>query len=211
MFDIQGLLYIIPAVLFAISMHEFAHGLVSYKLGDPTPKVSGRISLNPMKHLDPFGTLALIFLGFGWAKPVMVNPNYYKKKKLGMLLVAIAGPVMNFIIAFLSVFIIGVIIKFGNMNEFTLTITTFLRYMSLINIGLGVFNLIPIPPLDGSKILGAILPERTYFKYMQYERYGFIILMVLLVSGILFIPLVAIQTWIISLNETIVNFILQIR
>lgn len=211
MFDLKGLLYIIPAVLFAISMHEFAHGYVSYKLGDPTPKVSGRISLNPMKHLDPFGTLTLIFLGFGWAKPVMVNPNYYKNKKLGMLLVAIAGPVMNFIIAFLSALIIGVVTKLGVVNEFTATITQFFFYMSLINIGLGVFNLIPIPPLDGSKILGAILPERTYFKYMQYERYGFIILMVLLVSGILFIPLVAIQTGIIGLNETIVNFILQIR
>ncbi|MFR5071534.1 MAG: site-2 protease family protein [Bianqueaceae bacterium] len=100
-----GLLYSIPAVLIAISMHEFAHGFVSYKLGDPTPKMDGRLSLNPFRHLDVMGTLCLLVAGFGWAKPVMVNPEYYKNKKRGMVLVALAGPVMNFLLAFLFLFL----------------------------------------------------------------------------------------------------------
>lgn len=106
-----GLLYSIPAVLIAISMHEFAHGFVSYKLGDPTPKMDGRLSLNPFRHLDLMGTLCLLVAGFGWAKPVMVNPEYYKNKKRGMVLVALAGPAMNFLLAFLFLFLYYLIWK----------------------------------------------------------------------------------------------------
>lgn len=189
---IEDLLYTIPAVLVAISMHEFAHGYVSYRLGDPTPKQSGRLSLNPFRHLDLVGTLCLMFFHFGWAKPVMVNPYYYKKRKMGMLMVALGGPLMNFIIAFVSLFGMGLIIKVtGGYIGSSLVMFLFdlLNYMVAINLGLGVFNLIPVPPLDGSKVLGAVLPEDKYFKYMQYERYGSLLLILLLGVGVLSTPL----------------------
>lgn len=188
---VEQLIYSVPAVLIAICLHEYAHGWVSYLCGDPTPKRGGRLSLNPLHHLDPVGTLCLIFFHFGWAKPVMVNPNYYKKRKLGMVLVAIAGPLTNFIIAFLSMLGMGIIIKQtgGYASDVTVYIFTFLNYLAIINIGLGSFNLIPFPPLDGSKIVGALLPEDKYFGFMRYERYGQGILMLLLVTNILDKPL----------------------
>ena len=188
---VEQLIYSVPAVLIAICLHEYAHGLVSYLCGDPTPKRGGRLSLNPLHHLDPVGTLCLIFFHFGWAKPVMVNPNYYKKRKLGMVLVAIAGPLTNFIIAFLSMLGMGIILKQtgGYAGDVTVYIFTFLNYLAIINIGLGSFNLIPFPPLDGSKIVGALLPEDKYFGFMRYERYGQGILMLLLVTNILDKPL----------------------
>lgn len=204
------LLYIVPAVLFAISMHEFSHGYVSYKLGDPTPKVMGRISLNPLKHLDPVGTLCLIFFKFGWAKPVSVNPSYYKNKKLGMVLVAIAGPITNFLLAFIGIFLTGIVLKIDPSlgSYISEVLTTFFYFFSLINIGLGIFNLIPIPPLDGSKILGALLPTNIYFKYMKYEQYGTFVLMLFLFSGLLGNILSFAQTGIIDFYWIIVNFIL---
>lgn len=188
---IEQLIYSVPAVLIAICLHEYAHGFVSYLCGDPTPKRGGRLSLNPLHHLDPVGTLCLIFFHFGWAKPVMVNPNYYKNKKLGMVLVAIAGPLTNFILAFLSMLGMGIILKQtgGYADGFIVYLFTFLNYLAIINIGLGSFNLIPFPPLDGSKILGALLPQDKYFGFMRYERYGQGILMLLLVTNILDKPL----------------------
>lgn len=184
---ISELIYTIPAVLIAIILHEWAHGFISYKLGDPSPKAEGRLSLNPLKHLDPVGTFCLLFFHFGWAKPVRVNPNYYKDKKMGMMLTALAGPIMNFIIAFLSVFIMIVILKFfpnillSNIGYYVYTV---LRFTSILSVSLGVFNLIPIPLLDGSKVLFSILPENMYFGYMKYERYGMILLVILLYSGV---------------------------
>lgn len=187
----QQLIYTVPAVLIAICLHEYAHGFVSHLCGDPTPKARGRLSLNPLHHLDPVGTLCLIFFHFGWAKPVVVNPNYYKNKKLGMVLVAIAGPLTNFILAFLSMLGMGIILKTtgGYADGFIVNLFTFLNYLAIINIGLGSFNLIPFPPLDGSKIVGALLPEDKYFAFMRYERYGQGILMLLLVTSILDKPL----------------------
>lgn len=181
------LIYTIPAVLIAIILHEWAHGFISYKLGDPSPKLEGRLSLNPLKHLDPVGTLCLLFFRFGWAKPVQVNPNYYKDHKMGMMLTALAGPVMNFIVAFLSLTIIFVVAKFNpyfNIYPIGNYIINVLIYTAMLSISLGVFNLIPIPPLDGSKVLFSILPEDLYFAYMKYERYGMILLVILLYSGL---------------------------
>lgn len=174
-------LYIVPAALIAIMLHEIAHGLMSYILGDPTPKRQGRLSLNPAKHLDLVGTLCLIFFHVGWAKPVVVNSDYYKKPKLGMFLVALAGPLMNIIIAIISLIILAIIIKFIPYEPTVFNVSwNFLTYLAIINIGLAIFNLIPIPPLDGSKILGSFLKGEVYYQYMKYQQYGFIILAIFL-------------------------------
>lgn len=174
-------LYIIPAALIAIVCHELSHGLFSYLLGDPTPKEQGRLSLNPAKHLDLFGTLCLIFFGFGWAKPVRVDPRYYKNPKWGMGLVALGGPLANFIIALISGLAVTLIQNYAPYTEFYNILFNFFLYLMIINIGLGTFNLIPIPPLDGSKIIGAILPDTAYVQYMKYQKYGMIFIIGLLI------------------------------
>ena len=178
--NLTDYIYIVVAALFAIILHEIAHGLVSTWLGGPTPKRQGRLSLNPLKHLDPIGTLCLIFFHVGWAKPVVVNPDYYKNKKRGMALVALAGPLMNFLLAIFSIIIMAIFVKVNAYSNVLIIIYNFLLYFSVINLGLGLFNLIPIPPLDGSRILGAFLKDDTYEQYMKYERYGFIIIAILL-------------------------------
>ena len=171
--------------LFSLSVHEFSHGLAAYAVGDKTAKYSGRLSLNPLAHLDPFGAICLFLFGFGWAKPVPVNPWNFKNKKGGMILTALAGPFSNFLLAFIAMVIYTLLggLRFSSASfGFTLASVFYelAYYMIMINLGLGLFNLIPIPPLDGSKVLTAILPERTYFKLMDYERYGFIILIILI-------------------------------
>ena len=195
-----ALVYTLPAVLLAVSLHEFAHGFVSYKLGDPTPKSDGRLSLNPFHHLDLIGTLCLLVFHFGWAKPVQVNPRYYKNPKAGMAVTALAGPIMNFLVAFAGVLGMGILYRAtgGYGGKVTQYFCNLFQYIAIINIGLGSFNLIPIPPLDGSKVLGAVLPSRIYFKYMRYERYGSILLIVLLFVGVLSIPLNFVQQGIFS-------------
>lgn len=184
----QKLTYILIlafCVLFSLSVHEFSHGLAAYAVGDKTAKYSGRLSLNPLAHLDPFGAICLFLFGFGWARPVPVNPWNFKNKKGGMILTALAGPFSNFLLAFIAMVIYTLLggLRFSSASfGFTLASVFYelAYYMIMINLGLGLFNLIPIPPLDGSKVLTAILPERTYFKLMDYERYGFIILIILI-------------------------------
>lgn len=185
----QKLIYILIigfCVLLSLSVHEACHGLGAYLLGDKTAKNTGRLSLNPFHHLDPFGALCLFLFGFGWAKPVLVNPINFKHKKAGMAVTAISGPLSNFILAFIAELCASLLggMSFSsntsvafNVAEVTYIICT---YLAMINLGLGLFNLIPIPPLDGAKVLGAILPQRLYFKLMQYERYGFIVLIILI-------------------------------
>lgn len=208
--NIKELIYLVPAILIAVSFHEFAHGYVSYKLGDPTPKATGRLSLNPLAHLDPIGTLCLLLFHFGWAKPVQVNPYYYKNKKRGMALVGLAGPVMNFFIALISAYFMGYILKKtgGYAGDVVVFIYNLLKYMYMINVGLGVFNLIPLPPLDGSKIIGAILPENIYFNLMRYERYGQIIVLGLLMLNVLDVPLAMARSGIDTVIWGFVNLLL---
>lgn len=185
---INELLYTVPAVLIAIVTHEWAHGFVSYKLGDPTPKLEGRLSLNPFKHLDLMGTLCLLLFHFGWAKPVMVNVQYYKDKKMGMTLTALAGPCMNLIVAFTALLLMSLLLKSNPyliLNNILFYIFKVLQYTAIMSVGLAVFNLIPIPPLDGSKALFSFLPADKYFGYMRYEQYGSILLVILLATGIL--------------------------
>lgn len=188
--QIRTMVYTAPVILIAISFHEFAHGYVSYKMGDPTPKRDGRLTLNPFKHLDLMGTLCLLFFHMGWAKPVRINVACYKNRKKGTILVSLAGPVMNFLLAFLSMIILGLLYKYGNPYAKVNYIGIMLAYYSaVINIGLGLFNLIPLPPLDGSNVLGEVFPKVNQWFY-QIRQYSGIILVVLLVSGALRRPLV---------------------
>ena len=182
-------LYVIPAAMLAIAAHEFSHGYIAYRMGDPTPKATGRLTLNPLAHLDPLGTLCLIFFRFGWAKPVEVNPLYFKNRKRDMALVALAGPASNFLMAFISAFLLAICVKYTPLGQARNVIITFLNILVIINIGLGLFNLIPCPPLDGSKILGAVLPDETYFYMMRFDTYFQLALIALLYFGFLTRPL----------------------
>ena len=176
-------------VLFtAITVHEYAHGLIAYKLGDPTEKYAGRLSLNPLSHLDPIGALCMVFFRFGWAKPVPINPMYFKDRKRDSAIVALAGPLSNIILAFLStiVFAVYYVYVYLNFPNFvTQFIYTVFMQLAAVNISFAVFNLIPFPPLDGSKILGAFLSYENYGRLLQYERFGFPVLILLSLTGFL--------------------------
>lgn len=173
----------IPIVLIALTFHEFCHGLVSSKLGDPTPRLTGRLTLNPLAHLDPIGTLLMIFTGFGWAKPVQINPGYYKKPKWGMALTALAGPISNFVLAFAAMLVYTIIhiinLKTGVFAGAMYQISYFVLLFAQVNLCFMVFNLIPIPPLDGSRVLGLFLSTSAYFKLQRFERYSMILIIVL--------------------------------
>lgn len=166
----------LPGLLVAIIFHELAHGYTSYKLGDPTPKKNGRLTLNPISHIDPIGFLCLIIFKFGWAKPVPINPSYYKHRKKDTVLVSIAGPITNLLIALLVSFIIS---RGFIKNE---TILNIFVIMVWYNIMLGIFNLIPLPPLDGSKILASLLPLKYETLFYKYEKYLNIILVLLIIT-----------------------------
>lgn len=181
-------------VLFCIlPIHEFAHAFVATKLGDQTARLSGRLTLNPLAHIDPFGALLIIIAGFGYAKPVPVNPHSFKmdNKKAGMALTALAGPVSNLIMAFIFMVFYCAVFKFTNVvsGTFAYAVAYFFMYASSINISLAVFNLIPVPPLDGSRILRLIIPDRYYYKYARYERYFVYAILVLVLIGVLDIPI----------------------
>ena len=178
--DFLSIINLAFSVLIALVLHELAHGFVSYKLGDPTPKAEGRLTLNPLAHIDPIGAICLLIFGFGWAKPVVIDYRYYKNKKLGTTLVSLAGPCANFIIAFLAVVALKFCITFN-----VLPLVNFFSILFSINVGLGTFNLIPLPPLDGSKIVAALLPSHLYDKWMILERYSMFILLLLLAFDVL--------------------------
>ena len=180
-----GLVLSIPGLLLALSMHEFAHGYAAYKMGDNTAKYSGRLSINPFDHLDPIGTLCLFLFQFGWAKPVPINPYNFKNQRKGTIIVSLAGPLMNFFIAFASAFLMEVVRRFMPMSKITDFIWLILYYSELLNIGFMVFNLIPIPPLDGSKILLELLPYRYRNFFYQIERYSTIILVLIVGTNVL--------------------------
>lgn len=169
----------LAAVLLCLTVHESCHGLVAYALGDPTARREHRLSLNPLRHIDWFGLLMMFVAGFGWAKPVPVNPNYFKKPKQGMALTALAGPVSNFLLALLTLLAARIFCDVAAYSEANQRILDFLLMVALLSIGLGLFNLLPIPPLDGSKVLFAVLPDRAYNQLMRYERYGMLLLFAL--------------------------------
>lgn len=196
-----SLLLRIAAILLCIMIHEVSHGLAAFLLGDPTAKAQHRLSLNPLRHIDPFGALMMFVAGFGWAKPVPVDPRYFKRPKSGMAITALAGPVSNFLLSYLSLaavyLYLGIAERTGAyMTQSAWGLIDFLTMMASLSIGLGVFNLIPFPPLDGSKILGVILPDRIYYKILRYEFVGTFVLMALLWSNVLDGPLFAVRSWI---------------
>lgn len=172
------------AVLFCLTVHETCHGLAALALGDPTAKRQHRLSLNPLRHIDWFGLLMMLVAGFGWAKPVPVNPNYFKKPRQGMALTALAGPASNLLLALLLLIPARLIYTYAHYSVFNQTALDFLTSTAALSIGLGLFNLIPISPLDGSKVLAVLLPERAYRWLMRYERFGIFALWLLVALGV---------------------------
>ncbi len=192
------ILYVISSLIvifITMPIHEFSHGFIATKLGDPTPKYQGRLTLNPFAHIDYLGALSILVFGFGWARPVQVNMRNFKNEKAGMALTALAGPVSNIIVATIAVFLNKLIFYvFANIVGDTLfSIVNFIElilyWIAQINVGLAVFNFIPIPPLDGSKIIAVILPDRIYYKLLRYERYLIWAVFVLIYLGVLDTPL----------------------
>ena len=168
------------AVFLCLTVHETCHGLAAYGLGDPTAKSMHRLSLNPLRHIDWFGLVMMFAAGFGWAKPVPVDPRYFKEPKQGMAITALAGPASNFLLAILAIGISKAIYLYAPYTAaWDMIFSFFLYTVAPLSIGLGLFNLLPIPPLDGSKVLAILLPDRAYVQLMRYERYGMIVLLLL--------------------------------
>ena len=203
---IIGLILRLPIVMLALSLHETAHGYVALKLGDPTAQNYGRLTLNPTKHFDPLGFLCMVLFGFGWAKPVPINARYFKNPKRGMALSAAAGPISNLLLAVIFALLWRIELEIAPeyftdkflYNIFYCT-QEFLVAGITLNVGFAVFNLIPIPPFDGSRIFLILLPQELYFKIMRYERQLYAILMVALVLGVLDKPLSLVSNFFINL------------
>jgi Zn-dependent protease len=184
----QTLLAALPGVLVAMTFHEYAHGWVAWRLGDPTAARAGRLSPEPWRHIDWLGFLALLLVGFGWAKPVPIDPRYFRRPRRDLALVGLAGPVSNFVMAFLAACILAVWQRMapGVGGRFAQDVFQVVEDLFVLNVAFGVFNLIPIPPLDGSRVLGALLPARLAIPFYRLERFGLLILIaLLLVPGFL--------------------------
>ena len=192
-----GLLISVLAALFCITVHELCHGLAAYSLGDPTAKNAGRLSLNPIRHIDPVGLIMMLVVHVGWAKPVPVDMRYFKHPKRGMALTALAGPLSNFVLSFLAVALCSLAFRHSDLwseREWVYFLLSFLANVAILSVGLGLFNLIPIPPLDGSKVLGAVLPSRVYMTVLRYERYVMLAVVLLTLSGLFSGPLSFLMT-----------------
>ena len=190
-----SLLLSLPIALLALSLHETAHGFAAWKLGDPTARSLGRLTLNPLKHLNPIGTLCMILAGFGWANPVPINSRYFKKPRRDMALTALAGPISNFLLSFFAAFLyVLLVVLLGRIPSLAVaprTVVLFAQYtvqfvyiLHFVNLTLGLFNCIPVPPLDGSRFLLPLLPRRAHFFVIRYERYFSLALLLLLVFGV---------------------------
>lgn len=203
------LYFISAAIVVFISMpiHEFAHAFTAVKLGDPTPKYSGRNTINPFAHLDPIGSLLILLFGFGWAKPVPVNSFNFKNPKRDMAITAAAGPISNIIIGFVFYIILSLLQRFAPATEIMFYIILVCTFVVRINVGLAVFNLIPVPPLDGSRLLSAFLNDRNYYKLMQYERYFSLGIMLLILTGALDVPISYLQSAIYKLFDLLTFWI----
>ena len=177
--SLWDLLLRLVSVFLCLTVHETCHGLAALALGDPTAKRARRLSLNPLRHIDWFGLLMMVTVGFGWAKPVPVDPRYFRRPKQGMALTALAGPMSNFLLALVLLFAGRLVYDYAPYSEANQRLLTFLLTTAILSLGLGLFNLIPIPPLDGSKVLAMFLPNSAYGQLMRYERYGILVLLAL--------------------------------
>ena len=181
-FDWQALLVMLQSllgVLLCLTVHETCHGLAACALGDPTARKMHRVSFNPLHHIDWLGLASMLVCGFGWAKPVPVDMRYFKNPKAGMAATALAGPVSNFLLSLLMLFLASLLYRFAPVTGFTVWLLSFLMVTARLSVGLGLFNLLPVPPLDGSKVLFALLPERAYLTLMRYERFGMLVLLLM--------------------------------
>ena len=181
-FDWQALLVMLQSllgVLLCLTVHETCHGLAACALGDPTARKMHRLSFNPLHHIDWLGLASMLVCGFGWAKPVAVDMRYFKNPKAGMAATALAGPVSNFLLSLLMLFLASLLYRFAPVTGFTVWLLSFLMVTARLSVGLGLFNLLPVPPLDGSKVLFALLPERAYLTLMRYERFGMLVLLLM--------------------------------
>ena len=190
-FDIMSFIAGLPGLILAMTVHEYAHARAAVALGDITPRITGRLTLNPLAHIDPIGLLMLILAHFGWAKPVMINPRNFKNYKRDDILVSLAGPAANLLLAFLTLVVLLIYSKFfGRMSQGTYLV---LQLIVLYNINFAIFNMIPLPPLDGSHILKHFLPARYAYRYAQIERYSFFILIVFVMTPVLTYILIPLQ------------------
>lgn len=204
-FDVLGLIAGLPGLIIAIVIHEYAHARIAVAMGDYTPQLTGRLSLNPLSHIDPVGFFMLIFIRFGWAKPVIINPHNFKNWKMGSLLVALAGPAANLLIAFFTVFVIGLLLRFH--IHLTTGMQLVLYLIVIYNINFSIFNMLPIPPLDGSKVLMTFLPDSLAVKLSSLEQYSVIIFLIMAATPIVSIILVPLQRFIFVIFNVILSFI----
>ena len=198
------------AALTVIPFHEAGHALAAWLLGDPTAKQQGRLSLNPFRHFDLLGTLCMVFAGVGWAKPVSTDPRNFKNPKQGMALTALAGPVANLILAYLAMVVWKLLYYWAPVTVGTVFAARFLQYLVMMDVSLAVFNLIPVPPLDGSRVLLAVLPQRIYFGIMKYERVILIVMLAVVWSGFLDGPLTLLNDAVCDLLDLGTGYIDQI-
>ena len=204
-FSLTGLIAGLPGLVIALVVHEYAHAKVADAMGDFTPRMTGRLTLNPMAHIDPIGLIMLLVAHFGWAKPVMINARNFRDWRKGELLVAFAGPAANFAVAFVALLVMALLFKVGMFSE---GVRLVLSMMVLYNINFAIFNLLPLPPLDGSKIMMVLLPGKYAYKLMSLERYSFIILIVLMMTPFLTMILIPLQKLVLSMFNLIIGVIL---
>lgn len=205
--NILSLILSIPGLLIALTFHEFAHGYAAYRMGDNTARYSGRLSLNPLDHLDIWGTLCLLFFHFGWAKPVPINPANFRDQKKGIIMVSLAGPFANFLLAFVCAVVCKILVRFTAASEIAVFFYQVFLYAEVMNVGLMVFNLIPIPPLDGSKVLMEFLPPRARYEMYRIERYSGIVLLILVWTRVLTPILGTLSGWVFALLSLMTSFI----
>lgn len=204
-FSLTGLIAGLPGLVIALVIHEYAHAKAADVMGDFTPRMTGRLTLNPMAHIDPIGLIMLLVVRFGWAKPVMINARNFRNWRQGELLVAVAGPVANLLVAFISLLAMAVLFKLGMFSE---GVRLVLSMMVLFNINFAIFNMLPLPPLDGSKVLMVLLPGRLAYKLMSLERYSFIILIFLMMTPFLTMILIPLQRLVLSIFNLIIGVII---
>ncbi|MBQ9267455.1 MAG: site-2 protease family protein [Clostridia bacterium] len=219
-FDLMGTLLMLPGLILALTLHEYAHAKASDRLGDPTPEAEGRLTLNPLAHMDPFGTICLLFAGFGWGKPVSINPTYYRNPVRDSAIVAAAGPLMNLVLAFVFFILYAVVavlnpeayieMLMGSTSSVAAIAITMLLEGAYLNLGLCVFNLLPFPPLDGSKIFAYFLKGKARTFLYNLEKYSWIIIIILFVTEIPSYIITPVVNWLANGMMSVIVWIMNL-